>query len=173
MPPDRDAHRDGPGGKDQRLQISASTTTATTSNPTNRIMMVPIRCGSARSGIGSVVSGRMLFIKIYPPRTCRPLAAPALGRSTGPASSKGIWPNTVVSSFETWPEGRSGGHWRRGPASRPENALKTKPPRSLQEAAAVQCGRCGRISRCEGCLRCASTAPHCRRSCGWISSRPG
>ena len=41
----------------QRLQISASTTTATTSSPTKRIMIVPMPATIGRNGIGSVLSG--------------------------------------------------------------------------------------------------------------------
>ena len=53
--------------KNQRLQISARTTTAASSSPTNRIMMVPIWCGELRNGIGSVLSGRTLFMQMFPP----------------------------------------------------------------------------------------------------------
>ena len=33
--------------------------------------MLPTRCGDRCKGIGSVLSGRMVFIKIVGPRTCR------------------------------------------------------------------------------------------------------
>jgi hypothetical protein len=52
---------------DQRLQASASTTIASNNSPANRSMMVPIRCGERRKGIGSVLSGRMVFIKRWGP----------------------------------------------------------------------------------------------------------
>ena len=49
--------------------------------------MVPIRCGERRKGIGSVLSGRMVFIKREP---ANPPArdAPALGRGQDTAGSK-------------------------------------------------------------------------------------
>src|SRR3981081_3322817 len=53
--------------KNQRLQASARATTATNSSPINRIMMMPIPGGELRNGIGSVLLGRMLFMKICPP----------------------------------------------------------------------------------------------------------
>jgi hypothetical protein len=34
-------------------------------------MMLPIPCGERRKGIGSVLSGRMVFMKRWAPRTCR------------------------------------------------------------------------------------------------------
>ena len=65
--------------RNQRLQISARTTTAISNNPTNRIMMVPIFGDVVRNGIGSVLSGRMLCMKsprkIRAPRWRLPLVA--------------------------------------------------------------------------------------------------
>jgi hypothetical protein len=52
--------------KIQRLQISAITTTATISNPTNRIMMIPILGGDVRNGMGSELSGRRLCMQVFP-----------------------------------------------------------------------------------------------------------
>ena len=53
--------------KNQRLHAKASATTATNSSPTNRITMVPIPRGELRNGIGSILSGRTLVMKIFPP----------------------------------------------------------------------------------------------------------
>jgi hypothetical protein len=49
---------------------------AASSNPTNRIMMVPIWCGEFRNGMGSVLSGRTLFMQMFPPNL--PAAWPSL-----------------------------------------------------------------------------------------------
>jgi hypothetical protein len=73
--------------KNQRLQARARATTATTSNPTNLIMMVPIPGGGGRNGIGSVWSGRMLFMKLRSPQLAARVMMPALGRRPDPASS--------------------------------------------------------------------------------------
>ena len=53
-----------------RLQISASTTIAASSKPTNRIMMVPTCWGCGCSGIGSLLSGRIVFMQEIPKVTC-------------------------------------------------------------------------------------------------------
>jgi hypothetical protein len=53
-----------------RLQISANTTIAASSNPTKRIMMVPTCWGCVRNGIGSLLSGRMVFMQETPKVTC-------------------------------------------------------------------------------------------------------
>src|SRR5665213_3652430 len=51
-------------------------------------MIVPIRCGETRSGIGSVLSGRTVFIQISPFREAMPPHDGAcVGRSAEPASS--------------------------------------------------------------------------------------
>jgi hypothetical protein len=50
--------------KNQRLQISARATIAADSRPTKRIVMVAILYGGLRSGMGSLVSGRALFMQI-------------------------------------------------------------------------------------------------------------
>jgi hypothetical protein len=56
------------------LQASASSATATNSNPTNRTMMVPIFGGVLRTGIGSAVFGLTVFTDYLPhkfwPRRC-------------------------------------------------------------------------------------------------------
>src|ERR1700676_822042 len=49
---------------DQRFQASASTTIASNNSPANRSMMVPTRCGERCHEIGSVLSGRMVFMRI-------------------------------------------------------------------------------------------------------------
>lgn len=54
--------------KNQRLHIRVSTTTASTSRPTNRIMMVPRR-GRTLNGRGP--TGRTVFITRGPPTICR------------------------------------------------------------------------------------------------------
>src|SRR5260370_27750944 len=41
-------------------------------------MIVPIRGGEGRSGIGSVLSGRILFIEMCPPKPAAPTTAPVL-----------------------------------------------------------------------------------------------
>ena len=52
-------------------------------------MMVPILGGGLRNGIGSVLSGRMLWMTIYPRELfAARVMVPALGRAPGPASSK-------------------------------------------------------------------------------------
>ena len=52
-------------------------------------MMMPIPGGELRNGIGSVLSGRMLFMKICSPgEICHRMMAPAVGRGPDPASSK-------------------------------------------------------------------------------------
>jgi hypothetical protein len=53
-----------------RLQISANTTIAASSNPTKRIMMVPTCWDCVRNGIGSLLSGRMVFMQEIPEVTC-------------------------------------------------------------------------------------------------------
>jgi hypothetical protein len=50
----------------QRIQISASTITAASKSPTNRIMMTPILGGVLRNVTGPGVSGRTLFTGIDP-----------------------------------------------------------------------------------------------------------
>jgi hypothetical protein len=74
--------------RDQRLQASASTTIASTNSPTKRSMMLPTRCGERRKGIGSVLSGRMVFIKRWGPANLAARDAPALGRGPDTAGSK-------------------------------------------------------------------------------------
>jgi hypothetical protein len=53
-----------------RLQINARTTIAATSNPTKRIMMVPTCWGCVCNGIGSLLSGRTVFMQEIPKVTC-------------------------------------------------------------------------------------------------------
>jgi hypothetical protein len=58
-------------------------------------MMVPIPGGGRRNGIGSVFSGRMLFMKLRSPELAARVMMPALGRKRGPACSK-VQPNIIV-----------------------------------------------------------------------------
>jgi hypothetical protein len=51
-------------------------------------MMVPIRGGEFRSGMGSVLSGLMVCMKILSPE--RAVLAPSLGRGQGLPSSRGL-----------------------------------------------------------------------------------
>jgi hypothetical protein len=81
--------------ENQRLQARARATTATASNPTNLIMMVPIPGGGGRNGIGPVWSGRMLFMKLRSLELVARAMMPALGRRPDPASSK-VQPNIIV-----------------------------------------------------------------------------
>ena len=75
--------------ENQRLQISVSTTTARTKSPTNRIRRVAIRGASLRSGIGSLLSGRTLVMKICPQNL--PLVSePRRWSRQGPGKFKGL-----------------------------------------------------------------------------------
>jgi hypothetical protein len=62
-------------------------------------MMVPIRGGEVRSGMGSVLSGLMVCIKWIPERVRRCDGAPCLGRGQGFVSS-----NRPVSSRDHAPK---------------------------------------------------------------------
>ncbi len=132
---------------DQRLQISASTTTATTSSPTNRIMMVPIRGASVRNGMGSVLSGRTLFTKSAPKGIC-----------------------AACHCACSWSRHRIG-KFKGGKAWTPDVPCTSGLIQGFPDSPLGPFG--SDVSRCGGRPRRASTARHCRRSCGWTSSRPG
>src|SRR6202011_6381235 len=68
----------------------ARATTATNSKPTNRIMMVPIPGGEGRNGIGSVLSGRMLFMKVCPRKGLPPRDDACSWSQPGPGKFNGV-----------------------------------------------------------------------------------
>ena len=121
------ARKDRP--KDQRLQISASATTAASSRPTKRIMMLPILCGGLRNGIGSLLSGRKLFMRVCPRIGCRVTATAPWSRS-GPGRFKGavLWPPRCLGA------NRDPAHQMRGGLSPACAPNQTKPPRSVKAA---------------------------------------
>jgi hypothetical protein len=148
-------------------------------------MMMPIRCGELRSGIGSVLSGRTLVMKIFSRGVIAARAGQAQ-RRCGPSSS-----SFRVRANGSAPTGRAN--------ARPDDRLRRGPMTGSARTSDVQLhigesrdsgsgpsdhpgmtrvrirGRSGKkpISRCEGRRRRVSIAPHCRRSCAWTSSRPG
>jgi len=52
--------------RNQRLQISASANIAASNNPTKRTMILPMFWGGLRMEIGSLLSGRTLFMQVVP-----------------------------------------------------------------------------------------------------------
>jgi hypothetical protein len=137
----------------QRLQTSARTTTARNSSPTNRIMMVPIRGGECRNGMGSVLSGRMLCMdELSPPRELSVLVAAGARQVQRPGSQR--------------PSSQRPGSQRLGAKQNRRTPLKAA-------RRGIECRDRRAVSCCEGRPRRASTATRCRRSCVWISWRPG
>src|SRR5579863_2768343 len=65
-----EANHNLPKASGYRLQIIARTATATNSSPTKRSMIVPILGGGVRNGIGSLLSGRTVFMQEFPGLSC-------------------------------------------------------------------------------------------------------